>query len=176
MKANLKEYNLKISTLVDQMYKQKHTDFWKWQKLKFKYVIKASLVPSKTSFRFLDKFTGYYLDKFIYIKSSIKLDHSFSYLRVKPIFGQWFNCIPRKIFLSLNHMNQNSLQHFSITRKVNDFSICYGTQAVVGNKKNAHKNNYVDFGQNTKMSSMKCGSCRSYSNLFCSNRVSECKQ
>lgn len=74
-------------------------------------------------------------------------------------------------------MNQNSLQHFSTAGKGNDFSSCCGTQTVVSNKRNAHKNSFVDFKQNTEVSSMKCGSCqRSYANQFYSNKVSECKQ
>lgn len=37
--------------------------------------------------------------------------------------------------------------------------------------------NYVDFGQNTEVSSLKCGACqRSNANQSYSNRVSECKQ
>jgi len=60
-------------------------------------VIKASLYLLKTSFRFLDKFTGYYVDKFIYIKSSIKVEHSLSYLKVKPMSGQCFHFILQKV-------------------------------------------------------------------------------
>lgn len=61
-----------------------------------KFVIKASLSLPKTAFRFQDKFTSYYLDKFIYTKSNIKVEHSLS-LTVKPLSGQCFYFIAQKI-------------------------------------------------------------------------------
>lgn len=64
---------------------------------KQKYVIKTSLPLSKTAFRFLDKFIRYYLDKLIYIKFSIKVEHSLSCVKVKPMSGQCSHFIPPKI-------------------------------------------------------------------------------